>query len=198
MSNMASKESERYQNMANSYHNLASAYYRKGEYFQGASADITARNSGMEARNLANINLAASIANLAELWVAYSQQLAIETSIKRQELFRSSILWAYGMGETADYVFRPNLVRRNAEDAYVTLSVIHLSDGRRKDTVLSPQYLGYGLWNLLDLEKGVVYHNGIGMDPAHYHYSAARTLYPYGKVQTLENYLIAAPLAIPR
>jgi hypothetical protein len=54
------------------------------------------------------------------------------------------------------------------------------------------------LWNLVDFEKGVVYHHGIGMNPAVYELSEARRLYPYSSARTVNNFLIAMPVEIPR
>ena len=80
----------------------------------------------------------------------------------------------------------------------MTGSVIHLPTGRRRETLLSPQYLSYGLWNLINFEKGMVYYNGIGMDPSAYQLSEARRYYPYKKVRTIKTFLIAMPVKIPR
>ncbi len=75
--------------------------------------------------------------------------------------------------------------------------MIHLPTGRRTDTYLSPAYLDYGLWNLVDFEKGVVYHHGLGMDPGRYRFSEPHNIYRYGNLQTVETSLVAVPLALP-
>jgi len=84
------------------------------------------------------------------------------------------------------------------DDQFVTVSIIHLPSGKLRETYLSPQYLTYGLWNLVDFSKGVVFHHGIGMDPSSYKLSKARMYYPYKRARTIENFLIATPLKIPR
>ncbi len=78
------------------------------------------------------------------------------------------------------------------------LRVVHLPTGQRADTILSPAYQGYGLWNLVDFAKGVAYHRGIGMDPSQHRYGEAQDVYPSGRQQTIENFLIAARIRLPR
>lgn len=123
---------------------------------------------------------------------------SIQTTIERQQLFRRSILTCYAQSENADYVYRPCLDHRDIGDSFIAVAAIHLPTGRRADTGLSPQYLSYGIWNLLDFERGVVYHHGVGLDPSTYEFGDARRLYPYPfKVKTVGANLIAVPIELP-
>ena len=70
--------------------------------------------------------------------------------------------------------------------------------GKRADTILSPHYLSYGLWQIFDFEKGVVYHSNIGMDPSRYELSDSRAYYPFNKAKIVNTFLIAQPVKIPR
>jgi hypothetical protein len=123
---------------------------------------------------------------------------AVKTAIERQELFRKSILASYVQAETAEHFYRPNLVFRDPADTFSTIAIVHLPTGRRDETVLSPQYLSYGLWQVVDFETKVVYHSNIGLDPARYELSESRAYYPYSKARTIQTFLIAQPVNIPR
>jgi hypothetical protein len=113
-------------------------------------------------------------------------------------LFRKSILASYAQAETAEYVYRPNLVFKDAQDSFSTVSIVHLPTGKRTETILSPHYLSYGLWQAIDFGKGVVYHSNIGMDPSAYELSESRAYYPYKKARTVNTFLVAQPAKIPR
>jgi outer membrane protein assembly factor BamB len=194
---MAAAESARYQNAANSYHKLERNYYSKGDYYGSQSAGIQADLNRAQARNMATVSFASALSDLAVTLFMRSIEKSMEGVMRKQQQARSSLLLSCGLAETAEYVYRPHLVRRSAEDAFANVSVVRLRDGKRKDFVLSPQYGLYGLWNIIDFEKGVVYHHGIGMDPARYRYSE-QSLIPFVKMQTIDSHLIAAPMDIPR
>jgi hypothetical protein len=123
---------------------------------------------------------------------------SIKTAIERQEMFRKSILTSYAQAETAQYVYRPHLVFRDAADDFSALAVVNVATGKRSETLLSPHYLSYGLWQVVDFDKGVVYHSNIGMDPTRYELSEARAYYPYKKARTVNTFLIAQPVKVPR
>jgi hypothetical protein len=113
-------------------------------------------------------------------------------------MFRKSILASYAQAETAEYVFRPHLAFKDVQDSFSTVSIVHLSSGKRADTVLAPHYLSYGLWQVVDFQKGVVFHCHVGMDPSRYELSQPRAYYPYKKARTVNTFLIAQPVRIPR
>lgn len=205
----AKQQIQRYQNMSNSYHRRASSYrsqgkfsearyYRSLGYMQSQAAGITAQIDQSFQQMQASVNLMFSVLELRASLLRAFETAAVQAILDRQLLFRKSILSAYALGEDADYVYRPNQKYRSATNQFVTLSVVHLPTGRRRDTYLSPSYFSYGLWNVADLERGVVYHHGLGLDPADYHFSKARNLPPYGKAKTVESFLIAAPIRVPK
>ncbi|UCG39136.1 MAG: PQQ-binding-like beta-propeller repeat protein, partial [bacterium] len=123
---------------------------------------------------------------------------SIEASIDRQMLFRSSILRSCSLGEIGDYVVRADRKWVSEADDFIGVTVVHLPTGKAGFTVLSPAYMSYGLWNLVDFERKVVLHHGIGLNPSDYEYSNAREIFPYGKVRTINTYLIAWPITLPR
>jgi len=144
------------------------------------------------------IGLGLTAMEVADMLKNYFEAKSLESTIERQELFRASILSAYSEAETEDFVYRPDREFRSVEDDFVGVAVIHLPTGRRRFTALSPTYLGYGLWNVVDFERGIVIHHGIGLDPSRYEFSEPHKLFPYGKIRTVQNFLIASPVRIAR
>ncbi len=128
----------------------------------------------------------------------YLEAKSIKTSIAKQMLLRNSIIKSHALGEIGEYVYRPDRKWRSPSDDFIGISIIHLPTGKERFIYLSPTYLSYGLWNLLDYDRKVVYHHGIGLDPADYEYSKPRKMFPYGKVRTIKNFLIAVPVNIPQ
>ena len=125
-----------------------------------------------------------------------------QNPLSRMMLFRRSVVSSYAMAETGNYVYRPVRVMSfsggGEKDDFTALTIIHLPTGQHRTTVLSPTYLNYGIWNLADLEKEVVYHHGIGLDPEYYKFSDPINLSSYGKRRTINTFLIAAPLKVPK
>ena len=121
----------------------------------------------------------------------------IKSEIKRQELFRASILNSHAQAEEAQYVYRPDRIRKGTGDEFVTLAVIHLPTGERSTTYLSPAYLGRGIWNVVDFERGVVFHAGIGMDPKRYSFGESKNVYGYGQIRAIGSQLIASRIRVP-
>jgi outer membrane protein assembly factor BamB len=205
----ARQQIQRYQNMSNNYRHMASmsrsqgkfgdaSFYRDMAYMQQQAAGVTAQIDSAFQSMQASINLMFSMLELRQALLQRFQTVMVQGALERQELFRQSILSAFAAGEAGEYVYRPHRKFRSLEDEFIVLSVVHLPTGRRRDTYLSPAYMSYGLWNLVDLERGVVYHHGLGLDPAQYKFSKGRTLPGYGKAKTIENFLIAAPIRIPQ
>ena len=198
LSQMGTNEMIRYQNMSRKYWSAYEYNKSTGDYL---SAELNWQKYQINeefAKMQANVNLAFSIIELGTAVRNAINSVKIQTSIEKQELFRKSILDAYIKSESQNYVYRPHLKWIRVDDQFVTLSIIHLPSGKLRETYLSPQYLTYGLWNLVDFSKGVVFHHGIGMDPSSYKLSKARMYYPYKRARTIENFLIATPLTIPR
>ncbi len=191
-------EASRYQEMSNAYRHEAWTKQSVGDKMGADLASIKARTASGSAAGMSSAaffmavwDLSTSLRNALEL----SQIAGLP---ERQELFRKSILSSYLAAENADYVYRPNRRMGTGEEDFTSVTVIQLATGRRRDTVLSPTYLSYGLWNVVDFENGLVFHHGIGLDPAAYRWSDNELLPAQGKVRTIENFLIAAPVRIPR
>ncbi len=198
LSRLATVETVKYQNLANTYSRQASDMAGRGDYIGSDLASMKASFAKHEAKLQANAAFVYAVVDLGLVVRRALEAAAVKTSVERQELFRKSILSAYNQAESEEHVYRPHLEWASAEDSFTTLSVVHIPSGKRRDTYLSPTYLSYGLWNLIDFEKGVVYHHGIGMNPAVYELSEARRLYPYSSARTVNNFLIAMPVEIPR
>lgn len=205
-------EAGRYQNMANSYHRQAQSYRSQAAMARSAGSDSMAdsaefraleaqgraNRASNQARTMATIEMSMAVMNLAmqlrEAW----RLAGIKAAVDRQVLFRNSILASYAAAESYEYVYRPHQRYRSPDDQFVGVDVVHLPTGRHKFNYLSPAYRSYGLWNLVDLERGRVIHHGVGLEPADYEYSEPRrpaALAP--KIRTVKSFLIAAPLRLP-
>jgi outer membrane protein assembly factor BamB len=195
---LATEEMKKYQNLANTYASQAQAARSRGDSLTYSVASMKSAFAQHEAKLQANTAFVYAVLDLGLAVRRALETAAIKTSIERQELFRKSILSAYDKAESEEYVYRPHLEWVSAEDSFTTLSIVHLPSGKRRETYLSPNYLSYGLWNVVDFKKGVVYHHGIGMNPSLYELSEPRRLYPYSSVRTIETFLIAMPVEIPR
>ncbi len=198
LSRFATSEMVRYQNLANTYRSQASAAAGRGDSIGSDIASLKSSFARHESKLQANAAFAYALMDLGLAVRSAFEAAAIKTTIERQELFRKSILKSYYQAESEAHVYRPHLEWAGAGDSFTTLSVVHLPTGKRRDTYLSPEYMSYGLWNLIDFERGVVFHHGIGMNPALYQLSEARRLYPYDSARTFNTFLIAVPVAIPR
>jgi len=199
-SSFASAEAARYQNLSLTYRSQANYYWNRGD---GDSLNYNVASMKQSfTRHEAQLQaMTAFVYNVVDLGIMIRQFMitrSIKTAIERQELFRKSILASYAQAETADYVYRPHLLFRDVTDDFSALSIVHLPTGKRSETILSPHYLSYGLWQVVDFDRGVVYHSNIGMDPSRYELSESRRYYPYTKARTVHTFLIAQPVKIPR
>jgi hypothetical protein len=136
---------------------------------------------------------------MLDLSIAIQQAKAIAATkmeLDRQMLFRRAVVGGYSRMEGADYVYRPGLESAGSGGLFVGVTVVQLSTGRMASKMLSPSYRNYGLWNLVDFERGIIYHHGIGMNSSLYHYLPPRK---FGGAPTsiIGNYLIAQSIRIP-
>ena len=92
-----------------------------------------------------------------------------QSEIVKLEFIRRALYSAYLTAQGGDYVYRPHL-----EEGHTGLYLIHLPTGKSSFTALSPDATGYnkfvnwnsrGLWNLVDLQKGLVYHHALRISP---------------------------------
>jgi hypothetical protein len=198
MISLATLESRRYQNMSRDYSarsfSAASRGDTWGSTMLGAQATFAQREDAFQA----TMGAAIAITHLAMMYRQFLYARSIKTFIERQSLFRKSILSSYAQAETDEFVYRPDLDYRDPADTFSALSVVHLPTGKRSETILSPHYLSYGLWQVVDFDKGVVYHSNIGMEPARYELSESRAYCPYRKARTVNTFLIAQPVKAPR
>ena len=198
LSDFATSEMARYQNLSQSYRSQANYSRSRGDMLGTSVASMKQSFAQHEARLQSMTAFVYSVVDVAIMIHQFFIARSIKTAIERQELFRKSILASYAQAEAGEYVYRPHLVFRDVADTFSTVSVVHLPTGRRIETTLSPQYLSYGLWQAIDFEKGVVYHSNIGMDPSRYELSESRAYYPYTNGRTVNTFLIAQPVKIPR
>jgi outer membrane protein assembly factor BamB len=205
-------EAARYQNMANNYHSQAQNY-RSQAFMARSSGNSSASDSAQframeaqsagirasnQARTMASIEMSMAVMNLAmhmsEMW----RIAGIKATVDRQILFRNSILANYALAENISYVFRPHSRYRAADDNFAGIDIINLETGGSRFNYLSPSYQSYGLWNLVDFNRGMVIHHGVGLDSSDYHYSEPRKANMVApKTRTVENFLIAVPIRLP-
>ena len=203
ISNFHSAERMRYQNLANKYAQQSRSYYSRGDNIGYEISEIRREHADNMAKFEANMAFAWSVIELGQVIAQILVTRAIlnyyQDLLSQQVLFRKSVISSYTMAEIGEYVYRPHRkLSTMGSDDFTTLTIVHLPSGQRRTTVLSPTYLNYGLWNLVDFDKGIVYHHGIGLDPDFYTISDRMNLGAEGRVQTINTYLIATPVRIPR
>ena len=84
------------------------------------------------------------------------RQAANVLRLNRLNFIRRSILSAYVSAQFGDYLFRPS-----EEEGLIGVSLVHLPTGKMAFVGLSPPKEVFGLWNAIDPDKGVVYHQGL-------------------------------------
>lgn len=193
MANMFSNQARYYQNMANSHYSKYQNYRSSGDYMSSSNSYRKYKQSNEQAKTTSFLAMTASIMELGTVLGNSIKAAAIKAEINEQELFRQSILEVYSRAENEKYVYRPSMIYHSTSDQYVGLSMIHLPTGKIRKTYLSPIYLSYGFWNLVDFENQMVIHHGIGMDPSLYTLSEPRR-YPIKKQKTVETFIIGLPL----
>jgi outer membrane protein assembly factor BamB len=156
---------------------------------------ITRMNQSFDrAQSMMNFQFA-----MMDLAIAMERAKAIaatKTELARQLLFRRAVVGGYSRMEDADYVYRPGMEFAGAGGPFVGVTVVQLSTGRMASKMLSPSYRDYGLWNLVDVERGVIYHHGVGMNESLYHFLPPRNF--SGKPTSIVgNFLIAQSIRIP-
>jgi outer membrane protein assembly factor BamB len=201
MAATSAANSARYQEQSNHYANVASqarTQAARGDSMAGiraqgaqAQADINAEFSRIES----NMALMSSSMALGQALAEARWNANFAAEVRRQEYLRRVITSSYPIMEQGEYVYRPMRDIRSRTEQFAGVAVIHMPTGRIAQTNLSAQHFIYGLWNLVDIEKGLVYHNGVGLDPAAYEYDGKSGHFPVDYVNT---FLIARPVKIPR
>lgn len=199
MAGYASREMRRYQNLSNQYWRQAGAARSSGDYWGWQKGQMMSSMNSSWAKAMANVAFALSVVDLARAFMQYRLQREIarvEGLLERQLMFRDAVLTGNAAAETGDYAYRPHMQIMGGHD-YAAVAVANLATGERRSTVVSANYLDHGLWNVLDAERGVLYHAGIGLDTAAYTWSAPHSAWPRRTVRTLETYLLATPVQVP-
>ena len=191
MANFHSGMSQHYQNMSSHYAKLSD----EGTISTGYAMSQMRGNNAL-ARMESLMSLQSAMQGLGEELVRVMAAKSLERTIVRQKFLRGSILAAYGGMEYGEYAYRPANDYRSMDNQFTAINVIHLPTGRIRKTSLSAPHSDLGLWNLIDFENGVVFHNGIGLDPADYQYSGQTSV--LDGAEYLNSFLIARPVKIPR
>jgi outer membrane protein assembly factor BamB len=215
-------ESARFQNMAADYHRradvMSSDIDRRSQSMSQNERHIARMGVGIErsssitaisgqianaqidaafGRAEAMMNLQFALMDLAQSIERAKAVAATQTVLSRQVMFRRAVLSGYAGMESEDYVYRPGMEFSNGRGPFVGVTVAQLATGRTVTAMLSPLCRDYGLWNVVDFERGVVYHHGIGLETSLYNYLAPRRL-GGEPTRIVGNFLIASPIRIPR
>lgn len=197
---VAAANAERYQEMSNHYADTASR--ERSLALQGdGMAGIRARGAQIKAG--LNREFSRMESNMAVISVSIALSEAITTAqwnadlaaeVRRQEYLRQAITTLYLDMERGEYAYRPIRDIRSRSEQFAGIAVVHMPTGKVAQTNLSAQHFIYGLWNLIDFDKGLVYHNGVGLDPADFAYDGQTGHFP---TDYLNTFLIAQPVNIP-
>jgi len=197
--NYASMEANRYQNLANRYTRDYWSASSTGDAMGAQWAANRRREASSAAKTMSTVAFAMSLFEVAAAFTRGGVQADIartEGVLERQLMFRESVLSGNAGAETGDWVYRPNMIFFGDDD-FASVAFLNLATGQRRTSVVSANYLDHGLWNVLDPERGVVYHAGIGLDTAAYTWSKAHSVWPSGKEETIELFLLATPVRLP-
>jgi outer membrane protein assembly factor BamB len=198
-SSFATAEMHRYQNLANQYRSQAWSAASRGDAMTADLAGMQSRMNASWAKAMANVAFALSVLDLARAFMQARLKLEIakvEGLLERQLMFREAVLTGNAAAEAGDWVWRPHMQISGGDD-FAGVTVANVATGQRRTTIVSANYEDHGLWNLLDVERGVLYHAGIGLDTAAFVWSKEHSAWPRRKVQTIETILMATPVAVP-
>jgi len=107
-----------------------------------------------------------------------------------------ALLSGNAAAEVGDRVYRPHLQLIGGRQ-FTSVVIADLPTGEQRTTVVSANYHDHGLWSVLDPDRRLLYHVGIGLDTAAYTWSEPRSAWPRRKVRTIDPYLLAAPVQLP-
>lgn len=174
LSNQFATQSRTYQNQANANWSRSRSFRLKAGWASGSSGEMASWDS-WKASNQAQIDSAFSRASamisfhfaMKQLEDTFNRaivEVANKARLARLNFIRRSILSAYVAAKFGDYIFRPSL-----EDDVIGVSLVHIPTGKMRFVSLSPEKEVFGLWNMVDPDKGVIYHQGLrrtGGDPS--------------------------------
>ena len=163
------------QNLSNSYSNKASNYrLRAGRSYNPSSSSDSWKSASSQAQSQMNSTFAMIEAQLSFFFTMEGMKNAMlsrsiardQKEVNRLHRIRKRILAACSASESDDYVWRTHV-----EGDWIGLNLVHLPTGRTTFTPYSPfikkefvQYTNYNeytLWNLVDVETGLVYHKAM-------------------------------------
>ncbi len=193
-SQWSGQEAARYQNMASSSYQESSRLSSEGKY---AESDI-AYGRASAAKNFSKAySLMSFQTAMMELGNAIAEAMKtaeIRGSIAMYRFLHSTILAAYQVAEEGDYVYRPHVKGIH----FTGVAIIHMPTGTYRHFSLSPSYEDYGLWNLVDFRKGIIYHHGLGLDGNNTFAEPFTSYSGTTKVRKYNSFLIAQPVEIPK
>ena len=158
------------QNLSNSYSNQASNYrLSAGRSYNSSASSDSWKSATSQAQSQMNSSFARAEAQIGFFFQMEGLKNAMlsksiakdQEEVTRLSLIRNKILGAYTASESGDYVWRSHV-----EGDWIGLNLVHLPTGRTTFTPFSPlikdreyvQYNERSLWNLVDLDTGIVYH----------------------------------------
>ena len=158
------------QNLSNSYSNQAANYrLSAGRSYNSSASSDSWKSADLQNRSQMNSSFALAEAQIGFFFQMEGLKNAMlsksiakdQEEVTRLSLIRNTILGAYSASESGDYVWRSHV-----EGDWIGLNLIHLPTGRTTFTPLSPfikdredvKYNVRSLWNLVDLDTGIVYH----------------------------------------
>jgi outer membrane protein assembly factor BamB len=200
-----SRQAEISQNLSNHYADRATFYRGQANYAYNISASSDYWKSA-RLQNQAQIESAYSGA-MSQLGFFFAMEnmknamLAKSVAADRKELtrlqrIRTTINRAYGAAEAREYAYRPHV-----EGQWVGVNLIHLPTGKTTFSRMTPlitdkgkvKYNNRALWNLIDFEKGIIYHHGLRILPAKY-----QDKNPSPDVKAYGIYLVAEKIKLPK
>ncbi len=180
------------QNLSNSYGNQAASYrLRAGSPSNSSAASDGWKSADLQNRSRMNSSFARTEAQLGFFFQMEGLKNAMlsksiardQEELARLDNIRRKILAAYTASESDDYVWRPHV-----EGDWIGLTLVHLPTGKSTYTPFSPlirqrddaPYNERALWNLVDVETGLVYHPALRSVEEYYQQKREEGVVTYG------------------
>ncbi len=119
---------------------------------------------------------------------AYKES-GLEHQLNEVTFLREIVVAQLAQATGKDYAYRPH-----SAGSFNGIKLVHLLTGKSVVQAFSPSYLEYGFWNLVDFDKGVVYHHGLGLNPDKYEKSEKFKTFTLKKERLFNSSIIAYPL----
>jgi outer membrane protein assembly factor BamB len=188
------QESARYQNVASSSYQESSRLFSEGKYGESDMAFGRASAARNSSKAYSLMAFQSAVTELGNSIAEGLKQAQLQGSINMFKFLHGAILSAYQAAEHGEYVYRPHTKGTD----FTGVAVIHMPTGTYRYFNLSPAYQDYGIWNLIDFRKGIIYHHGLGMG-GDYTFAEPFTAYTgMIKHRKYNSFLIAQPIEIPK